>query len=89
VAAALIAVMAATSFLTSRTMIRKTGWAPDPQARTVQRLMLYGIPLSLLISGAFFPIGVVLYWVTQSLFAFGQQMWILRRYPPATYAAAG
>jgi YidC/Oxa1 family membrane protein insertase len=89
VAAALIAVMAATSYLTNRTMISKTGWAPDPQARTVQRLMLYGIPLSLLVSGAFFPIGVVLYWVTQSLFAFGQQTWILHRYPPVTYPATG
>ncbi|MCA2211307.1 membrane protein insertase YidC [Jidongwangia harbinensis] len=82
VAAVLIALMAATTYLTSRMTIRSTGWAPEPQARTVQRLMLYGVPLSLLVSGAFFPIGVVLYWLTQSLFGFGQQMWILRRYPP-------
>ncbi|GAB1642007.1 membrane protein insertase YidC [Krasilnikovia sp. MM14-A1259] len=82
VAAILIAAMAATSFLTSRQMIRKTGWSPDPQARTMQRLTLFAIPLSLLVSGAFFPIGVVLYWLTQNLFAYGQQVWILRRYPP-------
>jgi YidC/Oxa1 family membrane protein insertase len=48
----------------------------------VQRLTLYGIPLSLLVSGVVFPVGVVLYWTTQSLFAFGQQTWILHRYPP-------
>ena len=82
VAAVLIAVMVATTFLTSRQMILRTGWAPDPRTRTVQRLMLFGIPLSLLVSGALFPIGVVLYWVTQNLFAYGQQVWILRRYPP-------
>lgn len=81
VAAVLIAVMTVMTFLTSRQMILKTGWAPDPQARTVQRLMLFGIPLSLLVSGALFPIGVVLYWATQSLFAYGQQVWILRKYP--------
>ncbi|OJF10110.1 membrane protein insertase YidC [Couchioplanes caeruleus] len=86
VAAVLIAVMVATTFLTSRQMILKTGWAPDPQARTVQRLMLFGIPLSLLVSGALFPIGVVLYWTTQTLFAYGQQAWILRRYPPTDTA---
>ncbi|GAB1691186.1 hypothetical protein KRM28CT15_29890 [Krasilnikovia sp. M28-CT-15] len=69
-------------------MILKTGWAPDPQARTVQRLMLFGIPLSLLVSGALFPIGVVLYWATQSLFAYGQQAWIMHRYPPPQPASA-
>lgn len=57
------------------------GQAPDPRGRTVQRLMLYGIPLSLLLSGAVSPLGVVLYWTTQNLFTFGQQRWIMRRFP--------
>jgi YidC/Oxa1 family membrane protein insertase len=82
VAAVLIAGMVVTTFITSRQMIRRAGWAQDAQARVVQRLMLYGIPLSLLISGALFPIGVVLYWLTQNLFALAQQTWILHRYPP-------
>jgi YidC/Oxa1 family membrane protein insertase len=82
VAAILIATMIATTFLTSRQMILKTGWAEDPQQRMVQRLMLYGVPFSLLISGAIFPIGVVIYWVTQNVFSLGQQMWVLRKYPP-------
>jgi YidC/Oxa1 family membrane protein insertase len=81
VAAVLIAAMVATTFVTSRQMILKTGWADDPQQRMAQRLMLYGIPFSLLISGALFPIGVVLYWVTQNLFALAQQTWVLRRFP--------
>ena len=37
--------MIATTYLTSRQMILKTGWAEDPQQRMIQRLMLYGIPL--------------------------------------------
>jgi YidC/Oxa1 family membrane protein insertase len=82
VAAVLIATMIGMTFLTSRQMILKTGWAEDPQQKMVQRLMLYGIPFSLLISGLIFPIGVIIYWVTTNLFTLGQQMWVLRTYPP-------
>ncbi|TMM40192.1 MAG: membrane protein insertase YidC [Actinobacteria bacterium] len=82
VAGALVAIMIITTYLTSRQMILKTGWAEDPQQRMIQRLMLYGIPISLLISGTVFPIGVVIYWVTTNLFSLGQQFWVLRKYPP-------
>jgi YidC/Oxa1 family membrane protein insertase len=82
VAGILMATMIATTFLTSRQMILKTGWAEDPQQKMVQRLMLYGVPFSLLISGTIFPIGVVIYWTTQNVFSLGQQMWVLRKYPP-------
>ena len=82
VAGILVIIMIATTYLTSRQMILKTGWAEDPQQRMVQRLMLYGIPLSLLISGAIFPIGVIIYWVTNNLFTLGQQQWVLRKFPP-------
>ncbi|MEV6812419.1 membrane protein insertase YidC [Micromonospora sp. NPDC051296] len=82
VAAILIVAMIATTFLTSRQMILRSGWAEDPQQKMVQRLMLYGIPFSLLISGLIFPIGVIIYWVTTNLFSLGQQTWVLRKYPP-------
>ena len=88
VAAILIAIMIITTYLTSRQMILKTGWAEDPNQRMIQRVMLYGIPFSLLISGALFPIGVVIYWVTTNLFSLGQQHWVLHKYPPPTAAAA-
>jgi YidC/Oxa1 family membrane protein insertase len=81
VAALLIAAMIITSYLTSRHSVRTNGWSADPQQRMVQRFMLYGIPLSLLVSGAVFPIGVVLYWTTQNLFALAQQIWLSRRHP--------
>ena len=80
-------IMMATTYLTSRQMILKTGWAEDPQQRMIQRLMLYGIPLSLLISGAIFPIGVIIYWVTNNLFTLGQQQWVLRKFPPPPMTA--
>lgn len=81
-AGVLVLIMIATTYLTSRQMILKTGWAEDPQQRMIQRLMLYGIPASLLISGGIFPIGVIIYWVTNNLFTLGQQQWVLRKYPP-------
>ncbi|GAA4453370.1 membrane protein insertase YidC [Phytohabitans houttuyneae] len=82
IAGVLVLIMMGTTYLTSRQMILKTGWAEDPQQRMIQRLMLYGIPASLLVSGAIFPIGVIIYWVTNNLFTLGQQQWVLRKYPP-------
>src|SRR5262249_8694982 len=82
VAGLLVLVMMGTTFLTSRQMILKTGWNPDPQQRMIQKIMLYGIPFSLLLSGWYFPIGVIVYWVTQNIFSFGQQYWVLHKYPP-------
>jgi len=86
IAGVLVLIMMVTTYLTSRQMILKTGWAEDPQQKMIQRLMLYGIPLSLLVSGAIFPIGVIIYWVTNNLFTLGQQQWVLRKYPPPPMA---
>jgi YidC/Oxa1 family membrane protein insertase len=88
VAAVLVVIMMATTYLTSRQMILKTGWSADPQQRMVQRLMLYGVPFTLLISGFNFPIGVVIYWVTTNLFSLGQQFWVLRKFPPPAMQGA-
>ncbi len=88
VAAVLVIIMMVTTFMTSRQMILKTGWSEDPQQKMIQRLMLYGIPVSLLLSGWAFPIGVIIYWVTQNIFSFGQQFWVLHKYPPPLAAGA-
>lgn len=82
VAGILVVTMIVTTYMTSRQMILKTGWAEDPQQRMIQRLMMYGIPVTLLFSGYTFPIGVVIYWTTTNLFSLGQQLWVLRKYPP-------
>ena len=50
--------------------------------------MLYGVPLSLFVSGFFFPIGVLIYWVTNNAWTFGQQFFILRKMPPPGSPAA-
>jgi YidC/Oxa1 family membrane protein insertase len=86
IAGILVLIMMGTTYATSRQMILKTGWAEDPQQKMIQRLMLYGIPLSLLVSGSLFPIGVIIYWVTNNLFTLAQQQWVLRKFPPPPMA---
>src|SRR5215470_20316925 len=82
VAGVLMATMIVTTFLTQYQMIKKTGWATDPNQKMIQRLMLFGVPVGLLFSGTIFPIGVVIYWVTTNLFSLGQQFYVLRKFPP-------
>lgn len=89
VAGVLVVVMVITTYLTTKQMILKTGWAVEPQQRMVQKFMLYGIPASLLFSGGIFPIGVILYWVVTNLFSLGQQQWVLRKYPPMNLDSKG
>jgi YidC/Oxa1 family membrane protein insertase len=81
-------VMIATTYLTSRQMILKTGWAEDPTQKMMQKLMLYGIPATLIISAVAFPLGLIIYWTTSNLFSLGQQMWVLKKYPPPKMAGA-
>jgi YidC/Oxa1 family membrane protein insertase len=82
VAGILVLTMVITTYVTQRQMIARNGASADPTQAMVQKLMLYGIPASLLISGAIFPIGVVIYWVTQNFFSMGQQFWVLSKMPP-------
>ncbi|MBB3677120.1 membrane protein insertase YidC [Modestobacter versicolor] len=92
VAVVLIVAMCLTSFLTQRATQRRSGPVTG-QAATVQRLLLYGMPTSLAVTGFFFPVGVLLYWTTNNLWTLGQQLYVLRRFPPpgspAALAAAG
>jgi YidC/Oxa1 family membrane protein insertase len=89
VAVILIAAMIITTYLTTRQMILKTGWAQDPNQRMIQKVMLYGIPVILIFSGAIFAIGVVVYWTVNNLFSLAQQQYVLRKYPPPSVDAGG
>jgi YidC/Oxa1 family membrane protein insertase len=81
VAAVLVAAMVATSFLTQKAVQRRSGPVDGPAA-SVQRLLLFGVPASLLLTGFVFPVGVLLYWTTNNLWTLGQQLHVLRRFPP-------
>jgi len=85
VAVVLVLAMTATSFLTQKMTQRRAGPAQG-QAATVQKVLLYGIPGSLLVTGFFFPVGVLLYWTANNLWTLGQQFLLLRRLPPNTPA---
>jgi YidC/Oxa1 family membrane protein insertase len=87
VAFALIVIMCVTTFVTQKQIMRRSG-PVEGQAATVQKLLLYGMPLSLFVSGFFFPIGVLLYWTTNNLWTLGQQYFILRKMPPPGSDAA-
>jgi YidC/Oxa1 family membrane protein insertase len=87
VALILIPIMCLTTFFTQKQIMKRSG-PVEGQAATVQKLLLYGMPLSLFVTGFFFPIGVLIYWVVNNAWTFGQQFFILRKLPPVGSAAA-
>jgi len=83
VAAVLIAMMVATTFLTQRQLTRKNMPAAaleGPMAQQ-QKILLYALPFIFVISGPYFPIGVLIYWTTTNLWTMGQQFYVIRRNP--------
>ncbi|MGY1837668.1 membrane protein insertase YidC [Blastococcus sp. SYSU DS0510] len=87
VAFALIIIMCFTTYFTQKQIMSRSG-PVEGQAAMVQKLMLYGVPISLFISGFIFPIGVLIYWMTNNLWTMGQQFFILRKMPPPGSDAA-
>jgi YidC/Oxa1 family membrane protein insertase len=87
VAFVLILIMCATTFFTQKQIQKRSG-PVEGQAAMVQKLLLYGMPVSLFVSGFFFPIGVLLYWFTNNLWTLGQQFYILKKLPPPGSPAA-
>jgi len=78
---ALVVISALATYLTQRAVMANQTTPPEGQAAMIQRLMLVGIPLSVLVSGFIFPLGVLLYWFTSNLWTLGQQYYILRYHP--------
>ena len=86
VAAVMVVLMGLSTFYTQRQMIARSG-TTDPQQVMVQKLLLYVLPLSFAVSGAIFPVGVLLYWLTTNLWSMGQQAWVIKRMPPVNLGA--
>jgi YidC/Oxa1 family membrane protein insertase len=80
VAMVLIVIMCFTTFFTQKQIQKRSG-PVEGQAAMVQKLLLYGMPISLFVSGFFFPIGVLIYWFTNNLWTLGQQFYILKALP--------
>jgi YidC/Oxa1 family membrane protein insertase len=83
----LIVIMCITTYVTQKQIMKRSG-PVEGQAATMQKFLLYVMPASLFVSGFFFPIGVLLYWMTNNLWTLGQQFFILRKMPPPGSPAA-
>jgi YidC/Oxa1 family membrane protein insertase len=78
----LIICMCLATYITQRQIMARSGQVLDGQQAMIQKLLLYGMPISLFVSGFLFPIGVLLYWFTNNLWTMGQQFYILKKMPP-------
>ena len=93
----LLIISASATFGTQLLVRANATTPPEGTAATVQKLMLYLIPIGTLASGLLFnfPLGVLLYWFTSNLWTLGQQAYIIRFHPPtddkepATVGAVG
>jgi YidC/Oxa1 family membrane protein insertase len=71
--------MGATTFITQRQLMARNGPAADTAMAQQQKILLYVFPLFFLGYGFFFPIGVLLYWLTTNVWSMGQQAIVIRR----------
>jgi YidC/Oxa1 family membrane protein insertase len=80
----LLIISAAATLGTQLLVRRSATTTPEGTAATVQRLMLYLIPLGTLSSGLLFnvPLGVLLYWFTSNTWTLAQQAYIIKYHPP-------
>jgi YidC/Oxa1 family membrane protein insertase len=77
-------VISAVATLATQLMVRASAATPpEGTAATVQRLMMWIIPIGVLASGLLFnfPLGVLLYWFTSNLWTLAQQGYIIRFHP--------
>ena len=79
----LLLISAAATLATQLAVRASAATPPEGTAATIQRLMMYIIPLGVLASGLLFnfPLGVLLYWFTSNLWTLAQQGYIIRFHP--------
>lgn len=86
----LVLISAAATLVTQRAVIANQTTPAEGQAAMIQKLMLVGIPVSVIFSGFIFPLGVLIYWFTSNLWTMFQQFYIFKFHPhtPGAPAAA-
>lgn len=91
VLAVLVVAMSLTMFLTQRQLMIKNMPADSLQGGPFaqqQKILLYVMPGIFLVSGLGFPLGVLLYWLTNNLWTGAQQYYVIKRNPtPGSRAA--
>ena len=64
----------ATHMNSRASVARQSAAAEDnPQTRIMNKLALYVFPLGVLVMGVFFPVAILLYWVANNAWTYGQQ----------------
>ena len=64
----------ATHMNSRASVARQTAEAADnPQTRIMNKLALYVFPLGILVTGPFFPVAILIYWVSNNLWTYAQQ----------------
>ncbi|MGC0366743.1 YidC/Oxa1 family membrane protein insertase [Rhodococcus sp. 27YEA15] len=53
--------------------------AANPQSAIMNKLALYVFPLGVLVGGPFLPIAILLYWVSNNIWTYGQQHLVFRK----------
>ena len=89
IAAILVLMMTATTFLTQRQLMAKNmpADAMTGQYAQQQKMLLYVLPVVFGVGGIAFPIGVIVYWTTSNIWTMGQQFYVIRNNPaPGTPA---
>jgi YidC/Oxa1 family membrane protein insertase len=85
-----VAISMVTTYLTMRQSVKR-GMMPassDTPMGQQQKIMTYVMPLFAL-TGLYWPLGLVLYWVTTNLWTLGQQFVLLRKYPVGAAVLGG
>ena len=53
--------------------------AANPQTAMMNKLALYVFPLGVVVGGPFLPLAIILYWVSNNIWTFGQQHYVFAR----------
>ncbi|MBB0990665.1 membrane protein insertase YidC [Dietzia sp. 111N12-1] len=62
--------------------------AANPQAKIMNQLMLWAFPIGILVTGAFWPMAILVYMVTNNLWTLGQQYFLYEKMAKEDDAAA-
>lgn len=69
-----------THFTARHSVARQTeAQSANPQAAIMNKVMLYLFPLGVVAGGPFFPLAILLYWLSNNLWTLGQQHLVYRR----------
>jgi YidC/Oxa1 family membrane protein insertase len=77
----LLIISCAATFTTQWQSYQRNRANLDPQQERIQKFLMYVMPVGLLFSGLVFsfPLGILIYWVTNNVWTMGQQYYIFRR----------